>query len=477
MQYSTLLQSQQVVAFNTMINVLFLFFILVLLQTSSESKLRGDDNGQEVDRGLLLDPKSVVQKTAHQLSKEGEWKYPLNPATLQRPLTILAFGASNTWGARLEDRYTQAYPWMLGEPNFDYVDNLAVRATGADYPSLCLESLIPDPENKNYDLILLEFNMGGSNGFPLLLKRVQDRYPDAIIILVHLWAIITFAIEKESGLGPTQIGKNPDLNWVWIDGEETFNKSDKINCGFEICLGEVMEQLVKDAGGYVYKFPLPQTPKIAIENGWFDGDWHHLSHRGHWLVADGILNILSQHQTDLFKPKRLGTFGLGDQCFSWFMNGNVEPNYYGAELKLLEGSVVNLNQKYSLEVNPLTGTALSFESKFPIPVPMGLSYMTQEGANYAIVEVFAMGCVDVETKYKNTPVVIDPNNNFFRSPTVHASVYFQIGWAYPGKNLIEIKTIEQREKPFRITGVFACGVCSETGNLGSLALELEENHI
>ncbi len=58
------------------------------------------------------------------------------------PPNIVAFGGSQTWGAKLQNRF-DAYPWLIGQSFPDHVDNLATRATGADYPSVCLETMIP----------------------------------------------------------------------------------------------------------------------------------------------------------------------------------------------------------------------------------------------------------------------------------------------------------------------------------------------
>jgi hypothetical protein len=42
-------------------------------------------------------------------------------------------------------------------------------------------------------------------------------------------------------------------------------------------------------------------------------------------------------------------------------------------------------------------------------------------------------------------------------------VYSHIGWANPGWNTITIRTVEQRQLPFRVVGIFLCGHCAERG--------------
>lgn len=58
-------------------------------------------------------------------SAVGDWRYPLNPANLRRPLSILSVGNAQTWGTGLDDRH-QAYLWMLSGQDGN-VDNVAIK--------------------------------------------------------------------------------------------------------------------------------------------------------------------------------------------------------------------------------------------------------------------------------------------------------------------------------------------------------------
>jgi hypothetical protein len=396
----------------------------------------------------LSDPKTVLQKPENQQRAVGDWRYPLNPATLQRPISILSFGNSQTWGAGLDDRH-QAYPWMLGEPD-GTVDNVAIRATGADYPSVCLQSMIPDAENKNYDVITLQYNLCYSDGFELLINTLRERYPDAIIIFIHLWFLTNVVYEEDSGKTTAQLGKDPEVKWSWA------------NSGDHCKPPSVTVPLVEKAGGYVYKFPLPESPRVAIDNGWFQSDWHHISDVGHLIVTNDILNLLSQHQEDLFKPKKLGSFGLGDQCMSWFEDGGTGLGVEIDGVKIEEEATLlgpaQFSKKYAVEIDPVKGATIAFENNHPIPVPVGLSCLSkQEGRRYTVMRAKINN---------NDPVTIDPNYNSDTDPTSHLSVLHQIGFARPGKNYILLSTLEAREKPFSVTGIVLCGVCAETGKLG-----------
>jgi ABC-type uncharacterized transport system auxiliary subunit len=84
----------------------------------------------------------------------------------------------------------------------------------------------------------------------------------------------------------------------------------------------------------------------------------------------------------------------------------------------------------------------------------------QEGNAYSIVNITSNG---------QTPVRIDPNYNT-RMPRDHITVYSHVGWTTPGTNLLQITTVEERKNSLRVVGVYLCGVCAETGDMGNGAL-------
>jgi hypothetical protein len=144
-------------------------FLLVLAFTGPDSVTassslrafaRNDDIGESSEAQLhgrklplidFSDPKEVHIKESE--SEVSTYK-----------LNILALGGSVTWGAHLQHR-NESYPYViqnlyeevLGNDVEVTVDNMAIRATGADYPSLCLQSMVeeanPDEPEKSYDLV------------------------------------------------------------------------------------------------------------------------------------------------------------------------------------------------------------------------------------------------------------------------------------------------------------------------------------
>jgi hypothetical protein len=387
------------------------------------------------------DPRTVNLKSE---IYESAWRAPPNSGAFERKINVLSFGMSHTWGAGLNDPLTEAYPFLVGGSE-SYVENLALRATRADYPSVCLQSMIPKAENLNVDVVTLEFSICGDSGFELLLKRVRGRYPDAIIIFVHLWSLLEFVYEKDSGLTPQQLGKDAQKNWTFIDGKP--------------CSTNFMVQLAEKYGAHVYK--LPELPRAAIDEGWFQNDWYHPTKVGHLVIANGILSILYNQKKDLFKPKALGSFGLGDQCMTWYQDGGIGlPVMVDGMSVSKKSKKFGPSKKYAVEIDPVSGGYFSFESDFEEKVPFGVMHMSKSaGKLYTVVEI----------KVNNqSSVILDPNDNPHPNPEAHMNMLHQIGFAQPGLNTVSISTIEAREIPLRLTGIILCGVCAATGELGNM---------
>jgi hypothetical protein len=140
--------------------------------------------------------------------------------------------------------------------------------------------MIPHSDWMNFDVITLEFHSCGNNSIEFLLKRLRDRYPDAIIIFVYLCHPL-FLREEGTGMTPDQREKNTDLNWTFPHGRP--------------CASPWMVTVAEKYGAYVYR--LPENPRLAFDNNWYD--WHHPTEAGHMEIANGILEILSHHQEEL----------------------------------------------------------------------------------------------------------------------------------------------------------------------------------
>lgn len=221
--------------------------------------------------------------------KDGE-----NP---KRKLRILTLGGSVTWGAGIDER-KDAYPFLLGSDYDHLVTNLAIRATGSDYPAQCISSMLRKKEedesssydpNEPFDVITFEFSINGMQGFPLLVERLRERYPDALFIYIDMFSLMT--------------------------PNGAFDSKDS-------------RELIKKQGGLVYRFgntgdatadfnfrdevdrsnPTEEVRKL------FGKDKHHASSDGHKVTSEKLIEIIDSHKYS--SHPKLGSW-LG-KCYIWF---------------------------------------------------------------------------------------------------------------------------------------------------------------
>jgi len=392
------------------------------------------------------DPKNVVRK------RTSPWFYPMNEANLPFPINILALGGDITWGSMLQDRHSEAYPWLIGFPNANHVDNLAQPVEmGAYYNAMCLQSIIPDfPLDKNYDVILLDFITSELEGFSWLLHRLRERYPDAILIYIHLWPLKALIQQAGSGLQTNLLGLDPNVEWEWIQKENSIH-----NLHPDMIGGTKAEVL--QAGGHFHHLPLPESPKDAIE--WFSEDWWHLSPKGHLMVANGVLELLYSLRNEVFKPKRLGSYGEGDQCYNWLFDGQPKGiQYSGAEMgKLLAKESAtewtshvthsaNHVDVWLLEIDPTKDATIKVENKFSFRVPIVVAYMS----NREIAPLYS----SVQISVGDQPAITVDPNVFYSIKHLPKVKHVVIGTADPGNNVIVIKTTGRQVIPFKLAGIF-----------------------
>jgi hypothetical protein len=252
----------------------------------------------------LKDPRTVLSKTVKDNRQNGERWSALRGEDMPRPLHILSFGTSQTYGHGLEDKGRESYPYLI-TPFPNHVDNLGMPATAADHPSLCLESMIPEADTKSYDVILFEYTFNQSDGTRLLLRRLRERYPDALIVFVNIWNLVSKAVVAETGKGPRHesSGFDTSLNWVWKESTDTFSVHPDYgrakSCGGELCHILEMEALLEEVGGVSFAMPRPDSVQEVFAKEWFNQDWHHLSVKGHQYLANELARFISK-QPGLF---------------------------------------------------------------------------------------------------------------------------------------------------------------------------------
>ena len=377
-------------------------------------------------------------------------------------LRYLTLEASATWGATLPDR-TTGYPYQLS-PN---VTNLAIRASGPNYPSICLQSMIGDAI---YDVIVLEFLMGCGEGLDKLSMRLRQRFPEAIIILNIMWVPLLIAGKDTKGEDTSFYSvyqkyrtMSPDI----IKNE--FTEID-LNRPVMTHLLNYHEKIKNDIDAYYFGMEEITTPE------WKNKDWiadrlslyndpPHYSQKGHDFIANGIKDLLRKLQP---KPSNnLGTFGEGDSCHMWYSSGKVTVDYSPKEeIKLNEFAPV----KYALEI-PSQGGEFVINNPFSSERNLMMSYMSTgpDHTMYPDAEITINGAFDKQVKIH--PLATDYKHK------VHISKTTNLGKIPPGDNNVHIKPLEMNDElvsfPFRVVALSVVGDADPNGNFaagGSLSI-------
>jgi hypothetical protein len=440
------------------------------------------------------------------------------PATTNKNIinkNILTLGGSTTWGSKLDNRqdaYPYLLPSLLGTTTTTTswrVYNLAVRATDASYASQCVESMIREglPGNNNnnkvntttttttttttiqFDVITLEYSLNGLDGMPLLLQRLRQRYPNAVIIYIHLWSLRMSVDNAETGIKPrdelTKSGltfKDADANinamladpnnnakWKWAPKM----KSDSI------AIREAAEQDVRVVNGHVYQLPMPEeSPQIAFQQHWFGPDFHHLSKEGHALVAGHLAQMLQDEKimggggssssssssirqdihdiTISSTEEGIGSWGAGDHCYSWYETG-THP-----DVQVDGGTVKNFVKpdKWAVNVGLTFGQPanIHFPNKKHLAQPVMLMIMSWGPGVYpkARIKLVAPGFV-------NQTSILDPLHPSPLNQVYHVTRSAHVGWvnAQSPDNIIIVDPIENMQRPLRVIGIIMCGACLE----------------
>jgi len=421
---------------------------------------------KERHRSLRAEVSQNIKKDQIQISQQ-ETKLEIDK------LNILTLGGSVTWGAAIPDQ-DKSYPSILRNYDKHNVTNLAIRATGSDYPAQCIGSMLSDAESDSldthhqeipFDVIIFEFSINGMKGFELLFKRLQERFPDALLIYIDLWSL-------------------------------KFGSMDSTNA----------RQLVNDAGGYVYflgnkshptnhfdyknleydlsKNKLPSADIMEL----FASDTHHISTYGHRLVRYQIRNIIEQYG-QFSKSPSLGSWHGGDKCLNWFEDGK-------ASLRIIDGGTMNnfdkKNQKYAIEMDD-SRMVFEYIHSGENEAPIGFQVMKKSEdmwdpfSSYYPPVVVRIAQVlaeinDAEENVTNLNVELDGENHpdlkiskpegwtfiscvhkMIGMRKFHITDIDQAGTVKPGKNFIHIYGLGKRKNPFRLTATIVCEACGRLG--------------
>jgi len=223
-------------------------------------------------------------------------------STTQRQLSILALGGSKTYGSGVLD--SETYVHQLGKLLNATSDNLGIPASGSEYPSSCIQSMLRDyhysttvnDEDIRYDVIVLEFSTNDSldnlrDSLKVLARRIRTRYPNALMIYLHSYHFGIYLNLLKERNAHNQFIRDRNL---------------------------AIKRAMKDVGGIVYSIPTPKSIRQSSElRQWFMDDLHHFSTKGHLLIAKELEHIIkeeidiNQLDDDIGK---VGSWGRGDKC-------------------------------------------------------------------------------------------------------------------------------------------------------------------
>eukprot|EP00586_Coscinodiscus_wailesii_P003547 CAMPEP_0172489462 /NCGR_PEP_ID=MMETSP1066-20121228/19481_1 /TAXON_ID=671091 /ORGANISM="Coscinodiscus wailesii, Strain CCMP2513" /LENGTH=396 /DNA_ID=CAMNT_0013257353 /DNA_START=253 /DNA_END=1443 /DNA_ORIENTATION=- len=372
----------------------------------------------------------------------------LSPKTSKRDpkeLRYAAFGTSVTWGSTLSDREKSAYVKVLSPKGV----NLGIRGTGPNYPSACTQSMVGD---EVFDVIILEFHVVLNFGLRTLTKRLRERFPDAIIIILREW--FPQSITDKNGVTAHEwvekrFGKKKDINDLKM--HEAFRKSagtwswpaqDKQR-------NQIQNEIAREFDAYILAMPKPQDPRnwVSLSN-LFSNDFLHKSKKGHEEVAKRVQNLVKSLNVPA-NPKivRWSSF---DSCNTWFETGKVSDNVRTSPIfKMMSfpGS-----EKFALEFGGEKGSngTISVLNKSKKKwMKVYLSYMVTAPApsKYPKMKVSIF-------KSDQPPVILDQvGPGYYGNMPVHVHVIKQIGMLQPGRTVLEFEQLEDAEWPFRFVSV------------------------
>lgn len=360
-----------------------------------------------------------------------------NLLTMPRPLRMLALGGSVTAGSKVEEEETYA---AIIERSFGYeVHNLAIPATGSEYSAECIDSMIRSSrieEDIVFDIITVEFSINGVDELDVLLRRLRLRYPDAVIVYVHL-----YAIHYEGGKY-----RNGNLRCM----KRVLDEGGADRESLSRCADPVVLRAVDEVGAIMYPLPPIFHDDVHGSMAWFDEDSTHLSKAGHFNVASGVVAVVENEWPNIPDVPRLGSWHGGDQCYNFFRGQLPE------DVELVEGELTNFNQRTGKFAIAL-GKGETARVRFNVDkdeTRLSVAHMiTGKPSLYPKVQV---GLRHEDDQPKDMMLsILKPQEE-----VGHIQRWTPVqNVARKGTNVLSITSLEETELPFRLTGIMMCSVC------------------
>jgi hypothetical protein len=359
-------------------------------------------------------------------------------------LRYLVFGSSISWGAAIDDR-SKAFPYLLS-PN---VTNLALRANGPNYPSVCTETMVG--EDSVYDVIILEYFLRAYEGLLRLAVRLRQRFPNASIVILRIWSPLLYT-HVPTGLSMREWMQKNDFGDNLIDAKfhamlRMTKREDWIMSQTVDAIG-YQEEAAKAVNGIIWSLPHLDDARTAVIKGspLFTDDWHHLSEIGHEYVKEAITHVMRRaHAT---RSDELGLWGDGgDYCESWFSSGKCSLTHStNMELKIWATN----GPKWGMLV-PWESGWIQVNNPFPELRRLHISYMVS-GPPPSIYPRMRVVFVDRPIE----PVEIDPTSYVQDGHRVHVVSTTPVAMIPPGVTRLLLQPLEGEtsdRQRFRLTGI------------------------
>ena len=161
---------------------------------------------------------------------------------------------TDTWGLGLDD-YHQAYPYLLSPD----VHNVAVQTGGPSIGAVCAQTMIggTDETHGPYHVILLDFVRFAKQGLLVLAKRLRQRYPQAIILLLQRWTP-QHIVDNGNNNSTVTASEWAQANHIAIGSEsflEEWNKTNATLWSFAGLQNRVVLDTASAVEGHILQFP------------------------------------------------------------------------------------------------------------------------------------------------------------------------------------------------------------------------------
>jgi len=339
-----------------------------------------------------------------------------------------------------------AYPTMLSSTSLNLIE---IRDLTADYPALCLNTLVGGRVDHIFDVILIEYSHtldASPAAIGALSARLRHRFPASLIVFVRIWYPIQITYKPKEWPLRRWMAENRISN---LDGGAVEKKllatgvTDWVFHEDPEVLAQ-LDQIVQSVNGHVWELPKPaNVPEWLLEfGGLFTDDFLRLGPYGHEYVAQGIRSFVNEIPRE---QPILKQWLQPDQCASWY-GGSINP---GVPYKNMGVKKFDLaHNKWALECsNDKNDCKITVKSELNVMATVYLQYM-------------AAGPRPVYQNYEvsigNQPVALIQANLLNSPYAVHVQQMTAVGVIFPGdENTIFIRHKKggKGKKHLRVTGV------------------------